>query len=203
VSEHIEALVHVVDDDASICTALTRVLTHAGYLVRSYSSAGEFLVAEPDSLPACLVLDLDLDGPGGLELQHALQRQGNAMPIVFISAHRDIPSTVQAIKAGASDFLVKPIDSHLLLAAIESALSLGAIAEPHRESNAEPRVADLSTREQAVLRGVVAGKLNKQIGAELALSERTIKTCRAELMRKLNARSLAELVRLAEPSTRV
>ena len=202
-SEHIEAVIHVVDDDASIRTALTRLLTHAGYLVRSYSSAGEFLVAEPDALPGCLVLDLELHGPGGLELQHALQRQGNAMPVVFISAHRDIPSTVQAIKAGARDFLLKPIDSHSLLAAIESALSLAAIVVPHRENDVEPRTAALSTREQAVLRGVVAGRLNKQIADELALSERTIKTCRAELMRKLNARSLAELVRIAEPIMRV
>lgn len=202
-SEHIEAVIHVVDDDASIRAALTRVLTHAGYLVKSYESAGEFLVAEPDALPGCLVLDLELHGPGGLELQHALHRQGNAMPVVFISAHRDIPSTVQAIKAGARDFLLKPIDSHSLLAAIESALSLAAIVEPHQEGSAEPHLADLSTREQAVLRGVVSGRLNKQIAAELALSERTIKTCRAELMRKLNARSLAELVRLAEPITRV
>jgi FixJ family two-component response regulator len=203
VIEHIEAVIHVVDDDASMRAALTRLLTHAGYFVRSYSSAGEFLVAEPDMLPGCLVLDLELHGPGGLELQHALQRQGNAMPVVFISAHRDIPSTVQAIKSGAHDFLLKPIDSHSLLAAIESALSLATISESPREGDAVPRMAPLSAREQAVWRGVVAGRLNKQIAAELALSERTIKTCRAELMRKLNARSLAELVRLAEPITRV
>jgi FixJ family two-component response regulator len=200
-SEQIEAVIHVVDDDSSMRAALTRLLSQAGYLVRSYSSAGEFLVAEPEALPGCLLLDLELPGPGGLELQHALQRLGNAMPIVFISAHHDIPSTVQAIKAGARDFLLKPIDTHSLLAAIESALSLAATA-PQREGDTEPHMSALSEREQAVLRGVVAGRLNKQIAAELALSERTIKTCRAELMRKLKAHSLAELVRLAEPITR-
>lgn len=197
-SDHIDAVVHIVDDDTSMRAALTRLLTHAGYLVRGYASAGEFLVAEPESLPGCLVLDLELPGPGGLELQHALHRQGNPLPVVFISAHRDIPSTVQAIKAGARDFLLKPIDAQALLAAIESALALAA-AQPCREVAAESHPAALTQREQAVLRGVVAGRLNKQIAAELALSERTIKTCRADLMRKLNAHSLAELVRLAEP----
>jgi FixJ family two-component response regulator len=202
VSDHIDAVVHIVDDDASMRTALTRLLTLAGYLVKSYASAGEFLVAEPDTLPGCLVLDLDLPGPDGLELQHAMQRQGNTMPVVFISAHHDIPSTVLAIKAGACDFLLKPIDAHALLAAIESALALAAVAPPG-ETSSESRTADLTDREQAVLRGVVAGRLNKQIAAELALSERTIKTCRADLMRKLNAHSLAELVRLSEPMFRV
>jgi FixJ family two-component response regulator len=201
VNNQIDAVVHIVDDDASMRAALTRLLTRAGYLVRSYASAGEFLVAEPESLPGCLVLDLELPGPGGLELQHALHRQGNPLPVVFISAHHDIPSTVQAIKAGARDFLLKPIDAQALLATIESALALAAAA-PCREVAGESCTAPLTQREQAVLHGVVAGRLNKQIAGELALSERTIKTCRAELMRKLNAHSLAELVRLAEPILR-
>ncbi|SDR33479.1 two component transcriptional regulator, LuxR family [Paraburkholderia fungorum] len=197
-SDPIDTVVHVVDDDESMRTALTRLLTQAGYRVKAYSSAGEFLVAEPDVRSACLILDLELPGPGGLELQHALHRLGREMPIVFISAHRDIPSTVQAIKAGARDFLLKPINTQMLLAAVESAVAVTAPESPP-ESTAEPFATPLTDRERAVLRGVVTGRLNKQIAAELALSERTIKTCRAHLMHKLNAHSLAELVRLAEP----
>ncbi|WP_244832430.1 response regulator transcription factor [Caballeronia sp. TF1N1] len=196
-----DAVIHVVDDDETIRTALSRLLAQAGYMVRSYPTAGEFLVAETDSMPGCLLLDMQLPGPCGLELQHALQRLGNKMPIVFISAHHDIPKTVLAIKAGASDFLLKPVEGHALLAAIESALAVGSAA-PYVEEPRSSGIVDLSEREQVVLRGIVAGRLNKQIAAQLALSERTIKSCRADLMRKLNAHSLAELVRLAEPIVR-
>jgi FixJ family two-component response regulator len=124
------------------------------------------------------------------------------MPIVFISAHRDIPKTVMAIKAGASDFLLKPIDAQALFAAIESALATVAVAPDSDEPANAADAVDLNAREQVVLRGIVAGRLNKQIAAELALSERTIKSCRADLMRKLHARSFADLVRLAEPIMR-
>lgn len=194
-NDHAEAVIHVVDDDASMRFALTRLLTCAGYAVRSYSSAGDFLVAEPDGLPGCMLLDLELPGPDGLDLQHTLQRQGIAMPIVFMSAYRDIPRTVLAIKAGASDFLLKPIEGQTLLAALECALAAGTA--PRSAPTVErPNIA-LSEREGAVLRGIVAGRLNKQIAVELNLSERTIKACRADLMHKLGAHSLAELVRLA------
>jgi FixJ family two-component response regulator len=148
-----------------------------------------------------MLLDLELPGPGGLELQHALYRHGNRMPIVFISAHHDIPKTVLAIKAGASDFLLKPVEGHALLAAIESALAVGS-NESCDKPPAQCGATKLSSREQVVLRGIVAGRLNKQIAAELILSERTIKSCRADLMRKFNAHSLADLVRLAEPLVR-
>ncbi|SOE86908.1 two component transcriptional regulator, LuxR family [Burkholderia sp. YR290] len=197
-NEHAEAVIHIVDDDDSMRSALTRLLTLAGYVVRSYPSAGEFLVAEREPLPGCLLLDLELPGPGGLELQKALHRQGNTMPVVFISAHHDIPRTVLAIKAGASDFLLKPIDAQALLAAIESALSVGSVPT-QRDERREGQAVVLNDREKVVLRGIVAGRLNKQIAADLALSERTIKSCRADIMRKLGAHSLAELVRLAEP----
>lgn len=123
------------------------------------------------------------------------------MPVVFISAHHDIPKTVLAIKAGASDFLLKPVDGHALLAAIETALAVGSVASCNEEPQS-PRAIDLSERERIVLRGIVAGRLNKQIAAELTLSERTIKSCRADLMRKFNAHSLADLVRLAESVVR-
>lgn len=203
-SEHAEAVIHVVDDDHSVRTALMRLLDHAGFRVRGYSSAGDFLVAELDALHGCLLLDLEMPGPGGLDLQHALRRSGNPMPIVFISAHHDIPKTVMAIKAGASDFLLKPIDAQTLFAAIETAL---AAAPVHSCADTPPageaETVDLNDREQVVLRGIVAGRLNKQIAAELALSERTIKTCRADLMRKFQAHSLADLMRRAQPILRI
>jgi FixJ family two-component response regulator len=193
-----EAVVHVVDDDESMRSALARLLRHAGYAVRTYTSAGDFLVAEPDPRPGCLLLDLELPGPSGLALQDTLRRRGEALPIVFISAYQDIPRTVLAIKGGASDFLVKPVDGAKLLAAVESALAVAA-AQAHAEPRPDSGAAALTQRELVVLRGILAGRLNKQIAGELALSERTIKSCRAGLMRKLNARSLLELARVAAP----
>ena len=193
-----EPLIHVVDDDDSMRRALTRVLVRSGYAVKGYASAGEFLVAEPDERPGCLLLDLEMPGPSGLELQQALRRRGSRLPIVFMSAYGDVPRTVRAIKGGASDFLVKPIGAQTLLGAIESALSVDASQLACEPQPGAP-VAALSERESVVLRSIVAGKLNKQIGFDLGLSERTIKTCRAELMRKLGARSLVELVRVATP----
>ncbi|WP_250454657.1 response regulator [Caballeronia sp. ATUFL_M2_KS44] len=199
--DHADAVIHVVDDDEAMRTALSRLLKCAGYTVHVYASAGDFLVAEHGPLPGCMLLDVELPGPSGLDLQHALQRREKPLPIIFISAYRDIPRTVLAIKAGASDFLLKPIDTQALLAAIESALAAnqGAFAEPASPQQAH---VSLSDREAFVLHGIIEGKLNKQIAAELALSERTIKSCRAEIMRKFGAHSLAELVRLADPFVR-
>ncbi|SAL28931.1 two component LuxR family transcriptional regulator [Caballeronia arvi] len=199
--DHAEAVIHIVDDDEAMRTALSRLLKHAGYTVQVYVSAGDFLVAEPNPLPGCLLLDVELPGPSGLDLQHALQRRETPVPIIFISAYQDIPRTVLAIKAGASDFLLKPIDSQALLAAIESALAAHDGAAVEHATPLQSHVS-LSEREQVVLGGIIAGRLNKQIAADLDLSERTIKSCRAELMRKFDAHSLAELVRRAEPFTR-
>ncbi|KAA1000541.1 response regulator transcription factor [Paraburkholderia panacisoli] len=198
-SEQAEAVIYVVDDDASMRAALTRLLVASGYAVRCYASAGDFLVAEPDSRPGCLLVDLELGGPGGLELQQALIRQRSTMPVVFMSAYHDVPRTVMAIKAGAIDFLLKPLDRQALLATLESALAARATSVVDRQLR---DTVSLSEREQVVLRGIVAGRLNKQIAADLGLSERTIKSCRAEVMRKLDARSLAELVRRGEPLLR-
>jgi FixJ family two-component response regulator len=189
-------VIHVVDDDASMRTALARLLQLAGYAVRTYASAGDFLVAEPDARQGCMLLDLQLPGPSGLELQQAMRRQHLAMPIVFMSAHANVPHTVSAIKGGASDFLVKPIDSQQLLAAIEGALAGADVPQAPAEAPS------LSERELTVLRGILAGRLNKQIAFDLQLSERTIKSCRADVMRKLGARSLAELVRVGTPLIR-
>lgn len=191
-----EAMIHIVDDDLSMREALARVLIASGYAVDTYASADEFLATELAGGPRCMLLDLELLGASGLELQQALRQRGDAMPIIFMSAYADIPRTVQAIKGGASDFLVKPIPAATLLAAIETALAVDT-TQIGREPSPDRPAAQLSDREQTVLHGIVAGRLNKQIAYDLNLSERTIKTCRAEVMRKLGARSLAELVRVA------
>jgi FixJ family two-component response regulator len=202
-TEQAEAVIHVVDDDAALRCALMRILNCAGFKAKGYASAGEFLVEQPDGSPGCLLVDLELPGPSGLDLQQALQRMGNPMPVVFISAHHDIPRTVMAIKAGASDFLLKPVSAQALLATIENALAaVSARAAVTNDLPGTTAPTTLNAREHVVLRGVVAGRLNKQIAAELALSERTIKSCRADLMRKLHAHSFADLVRLADPIVR-
>lgn len=195
-NQQAQPVIRIVDDDESMRTALGRLLAAAGYEVRLYASAGDFLLVEPDDAAGCLLLDMQMPGPSGLELQQALRRRGNRLPIVFLSAHGDVPSSVSAIKAGASDFLCKPVERQTLLAAIETALAVDAM--PASDAVRDHSVgAALSEREIVVLRGIVSGRLNKQIAADLDLSERTIKTCRAELMRKLGARSLAALVQLA------
>lgn len=185
-------LIHVVEDDAGMRTALKRLLTGAGYYVRDYASVGEFLVSDPGDWTGCLLLDLMLNGPNGLDLQQALQRQARSLPIVFMSAYGDVANTVKAMKAGAVDFLVKPFDRETLLDALETALEL---ARRTREVPALDDLIELGEREQYVLRGIVAGRRNKQIAAELGLSERTIKSCRVQLMRKYGADSLAGLLR--------
>ncbi|WP_321789641.1 response regulator transcription factor [Paraburkholderia sp. J94] len=188
--------VHVIDDDASIRTALCRVLSHSGFEVREYASAGEFLVSDPRDWTGCLLLDMVLGGPGGLELQQALSRQNMPVPIIFMSAYRDIPLTVKAMKAGAVDFLVKPVERETLLAALETAL--GQVGQ--RTSSAHDPVKALGERERYVLRGIASGQRNKQIAAQLGVSERTIKSCRAELMRKFGVESIPALLRCADRS---
>ncbi len=207
VSESANKLVHVVDDDASMRKALGRVLSHSGYSVKEYASVGDFLVSDPHDWTGCLLLDLVLGGPSGLELQQVLSRQQRALPIVFMSAYGDIPQTVQAMKAGAVDFLVKPIERDALLGALASGFGevaggdsshATATAGATAESTNDVISSDLGEREKCVLRGIVAGRRNKQIAADLGLSERTIKSCRAGLMRKFGAGSLADLVRYAQ-----
>lgn len=198
VSNGVDKLIHIVDDDAAMRTALKRLLTGAGYSVRDYASAGEFLVSEPDDRIGCLLLDLVLGGPNGLELQQALRRRANLMPVIFMSAYSDVPQTVSAMKAGAVDFLVKPFTSETLLNAL-SVVFLKCAAPPEPPTPDDPPdMISLGEREKSVLRGIVAGRRNKQIAAELGLSERTIKSCRAELMRKFGAGSLAELLQCAQ-----
>lgn len=193
-------LIHVVDDDESLRAALLRLLDIAGFEARGYASAGEFLLHPPPDRPSCLLLDMLMPGPSGLDLQAALEENGVALPIVFLTGHAEVPSTVQAMKAGAVDFLEKPIQRDALLAALGRALARDAAQRAAGVEAARLRAlfATLSEREREVFDRIVAGKLNKQIADELGSSERTIKTQRAHLMIKLGVDSAAELGVLAE-----
>ncbi len=192
--------VHVVDDDAPFREAVSRVLTLAGLQVRQYASGGAFLLAEIDRrVPGCVLLDVNMPGPSGVELHEALAARGESLPVVFLTGHGDVPTSVRAMKAGAVDYLTKPIERGVLLAAIDSAI------ERHRERSAQAandrmlftRYEALTERERDVLACVVAGRMNKQIADQLGIAERTVKVHRAHAMEKLGAGSLAELVRIA------
>lgn len=195
-----EPIVFVVDDDPSVCRSTERLLRSIGLRVQTFSSAREFLKQPPSDRPACLVLDLRLPGLDGLELQTQLARAGIHIPIIFVTAHGDIPTTVRAMKAGAAEFLTKPFQSHGLLEAVRGAIQRDRI---RRAAGAETgelrrRYEQLTPREREVMALVTAGRLNKQAAGELTTTERTIKFHRANIMQKMGAQSLAELVRMAE-----
>jgi FixJ family two-component response regulator len=192
--------VYLVDDDPDLLKALERLLESVGLRVTTFLSARQFLDSYDPDAPGCLVLDLELPGFSGLELQRALEQRGSSMPIVFLTGRGDIPASVQAMKHGATDFLTKPVDDTRLIAAIEEAL---ARDEAQRRARAERdllarRLASLTERERQVLERIVAGRLNKQIAAELGTVEKTVKFHRANLMRKMGVRVAADLVKLAE-----
>jgi FixJ family two-component response regulator len=193
------ATVHVVDDDASLRQALRRLLTAAGYRVEDYDSAGEFLLDPPADGPGCLLLDLRMPGPSGLDLQGALDRHGIELPVIFLTGHGDLATGVRAMKAGAVDFLSKPVEREPLLAGIARALEVDAERRANRRADAElrARFARLTAREREVFELVVAGKLNKQIADALGIAERTVKAQRAQAMSKLGAGNAAELGRIA------
>jgi FixJ family two-component response regulator len=192
-------VVFVVDDDRRVREALSRLITSAGLAVATFASATEYLESEKSDAPACLVLDLQLPGIGGLELQQRLADSA-APPIVFISGHGDIPSTVRAMKAGAIEFLPKPFGDEELLRAIDAAVARDREARRQRSELAElqRRYALLSPREREVLPFVVAGFANKQAAGDLGIAENTIAVHRGQIMRKMASRSLAELVRMAD-----
>lgn len=194
-----QAVVHVVDDDESLRAALRRLLTAAGYSVAAYASAGEFLLRPPADAPGCLLLDLRMPGPSGLDLQQALDQHGIRLPVIFLTGHGDLATGIRAMKAGAVDFLSKPVEREPLLAAVERALALDAARRvaSAAEADLQNRFAQLTARERDVFDLVVAGRLNKQIADALGIAERTVKAQRAQVMSKLGAANAAELGRIA------
>jgi len=195
-----DSIVFIVDDDPSMCEALTRLLGTVGRRAQAFNTAQEFLSTKRPDTPSCLVLDVRLPGLSGLDLQRELAKADPPIQIVFMTAHGDIPMTVQAMKAGAVEFLTKPFRDQQLLDAVQQAIDRDRIARRHRAELAElrQRHESLTPREREVMTLVVTGLLNKQIAAELRTSEATVKAHRAQLMHKMNAESVAQLVRMAD-----
>jgi two-component system, LuxR family, response regulator FixJ len=193
-------IVYVVDDHAAMRKALTRLLRAEGLGVRAFASAREFLAAYDMEEAACLLLDVEMPELNGLELQGRLAHAGVSAPIVFLTGHGDIPMSVRAIKAGAVDFLTKPVNDTALLRAVRAALQVAASQKSARATLAglTERFGKLTPREREVMIQVVAGKLNKQIAADLGAAEQTIKIHRGRVMEKMEVESLADLVRAAE-----
>jgi FixJ family two-component response regulator len=194
-------LVHIVDDDASFRTALERRLKKAGYEVAIYPSAQDLLDHMPsESESACILLDVRIPGLSGPELQDRLSKLGSILPIVFLTGYADVQTTVRAIKAGAEDFLTKPVSSEELLAAVERALAHHQAARGQRDKldTVRAHIATLTPREREVFELIVRGNTNKQVGNVLGATERTIKAHRHRVMEKMQVQSLAELVSLAE-----
>jgi FixJ family two-component response regulator len=192
--------VYLVDDDPDVLKAVDRLLQSVGLRVVAYPSPQQFLEGYDRNVPSCLVLDLALPGLSGLELQRALEQEASVLPIIFLTGRGDIATSVQAMKHGAVDFLTKPVDDTALIAAIVDALARDQALRPVRSER--ERVAkclsSLTERERQVLERIVAGRLNKQIAADLGTSEKTIKFHRGNLMRKMGVRVVADLVKLAE-----
>jgi FixJ family two-component response regulator len=194
-------LVHVVDDDASFRTAIERRLKLAGYDVATYASAQQLLDHLPDGeKPSCILLDVQIPGLSGPELQSRLIELGSTVPIVFLTGHADTATTVRAIKAGAEDFLTKPVSSEQLIGAIARALARQEAARGQRSKldSFRGHLSSLTPRERQVFDLIVRGKINKQIAHELGTTERTVKAHRHQVMEKMQVHSLAELVSIAE-----
>lgn len=198
-------VVHLVDDDSSFLTAMSRLLLASGYEVKTFPSAMVFLNQLSPDMTGCVITDLQMPGASGLDLQDAMTKAGCAMPVVFLTGHGDIPSSVRAMRYGAEDFLTKRAPKDQLLAAVQRALERGVRENAHqlRLRELRDRLDQLTPRERQVLELVVRGKLNKEIADELAIHERTVKLHRTSITTKLQVHSVAELTRLtleAEPA---
>jgi two-component system, LuxR family, response regulator FixJ len=194
------AIVFVVDDDASFLTAVTRLLRAGGFAVKCFNSAVGFLQDLPVEAPGCIIVDLQMPGLSGLELQVALRKMDIALPLIFLTGHGDIPTSVQAMRQGAEDFLTKPVKKQALFDAVNRALARDARDREQRAHQhvLRARFDALTPRELEVLAHILSGQLNKQIAGDLGTSERTIKAHRANIMTKLGVQSVAELARLAQ-----
>ena len=190
----------LVDDDEGVLKALSRMLSTKGFEVQAFSSATEFLARHDRSVPGCAIFDVSMPDLDGIELQEALRARESERPVIFITGVGDIPTSVQAMKAGAVDFLTKPVKSQQLLAAVALAAEKEAQATTSRSELVaiKDRLSKLTPREKEVLTHVIAGRLNKQIAGDLGTSEKTIKLHRGRMMHKLGVRSVADLVRVAE-----
>lgn len=197
---HAAPIVFVVDDDVSVRESLEALIRCAGWRVVAFESADEFLAYPRSSAPSCLILDLSLPGLNGLDLQERIANERCDMPIIFISGYGDIPKTVRAMKAGAIEFLTKPFNNDELLNAIRQAMerSTAALAHQSETRQIQEQLKTLTTREREVMELVVSGLLNKQVGAELGISEITVKAHRGKVMQKMNADSFADLVKMTE-----
>jgi FixJ family two-component response regulator len=195
-----DALVFLVDDDAGVRDAIESLLKSVGLRVEAFASAAAFLARVRRDVPSCLVLDVRLPGVSGLELQRQLTAAGERIPIIFITGHGDIPMSVEAMKAGAVEFLTKPVRGQDLLTAVQRAIALDREALQQRKvlEDLRRREAELTPREREVMALVTEGLLNRQIASQLGAAERTIKIHRAQVMRKMNADSLPDLVRMVE-----
>ena len=195
-----QGTVFIVDDDPDVCRAVGRLVRGAGYEVREFNSARDFLVAHESEPPGCLLLDLSMPEVDGLQLQQSLVAAGCHRPIVFLSANGDVHNTVRAMKAGAVNFLTKPVDQDELIGALTEAFAIDAAGRAKWETRhtIAGRMATLTPRERQVLEKVVAGRLNKQIAAELGTVEKTIKVHRSRVMQKLHASSLIQLIDIAK-----
>jgi two-component system, LuxR family, response regulator FixJ len=191
------AIVHIVDDDDAVRQSLAFLLGSAGHAVRLYDSAASFLSDLSAATGGCLITDIRMPGMNGIELLQALKGKACAIPAIVITGHGDVPLAVEAMKAGAVDFIEKPFDDEAILRAVEAALERSAGGQGRVEPAIAARLASLSERERQVLQGLVAGQANKTIAYDLGISPRTVEVYRANLMAKMEARSLSELIRMA------